>query len=187
MERVGTPILSPLVTLSHNPPHLYLVQDFLNENSVLLRLPLAVRTLSFGKASRTHCLSYLLLHLEDELCCLCWLTLTALLVGDFVMSFDPCIEELGYFILGVYYKSTLVLVLLLLYRFWICILCWFLFCFIFQIENRRKVYNPDQTWEPPCASARCFCWLTFSEGHFYFQVCMGNLLFGFALGVLLVL
>lgn len=53
MERVGTPILSPLVTLSHNPPHLYLVQDFLNENSVLLRLPLAVRTLSFGKASRT--------------------------------------------------------------------------------------------------------------------------------------
>lgn len=117
MERVGTPILSPLVTLSHNPPHLYLVQDFLNENSVLLRLPLAVRTLSFGKASRTHCLSYLLLHLEDELCCLCWLTLTALLVGDFVMSFDPCIEELGYFILGVYYKSTLVLVLLLLFRF----------------------------------------------------------------------
>lgn len=75
-----------------------------------------MRTLSFGNVSRAHCLSYLLLHLEDELC-LCWLTLPALFVGDFVMSFDTYVEELGYFILGVYYKSTLVLVLLLLYRF----------------------------------------------------------------------
>lgn len=81
---------------------------------LLLRLPLVMRTLSFGNVSRTHYLSYLLLHLKDGLC-LCWLTLTALFLGDFVLSFDPYVEELGYFILGVYYKSTLVLVLL--YRF----------------------------------------------------------------------
>lgn len=139
MERVGTPILSSGCPLPQPFPPL--LGSRLSETKILLLfwLPLVMRTLSFGIVSRTRCLSYLLLRLEDELCP-CWLTLTALFVGDFVMSFDPCIE-LGYFILGVYYKSTLVLVLLLLLsRFWIFfpLLVFILFCFVFQIENRRK-------------------------------------------------
>lgn len=100
---------------------------------LLLRLPLVMRTLFFGNVSRTHCPTccyigrWSLPVLADFNCFICRRLCHVLW---------PCVEELGYFTLGVYYKSTLVLVLL--EKFGICSPCWFLFCFIFQIESRRK-------------------------------------------------
>lgn len=116
--------------------------------------------------------------------CLCWLTLTSLFVGDFVMCFAPSVE-LGYFILGVYYKSTLVLVLLLLSRFWICFLCFVLF-FKLKIEEWQKSILQAKLENCPVLQHKYFCWpdvlwrgtLTFSCTCVTFCFCFGGA-FGF--------